>query len=397
MMQKNRKALDNRTDRWRSHLCSTIRSLDVVVGGQYGHEGTDKVVGTLINRYHGRTDENAVTVNVKVGGREQLSRWATLKDGELGTIGLRMMPTGAVFSEATGAKGDVICAFGPETVIHIEQLREEIKMLTKLGFWSDERMLVVDPNATVITNDDLEREEVQHLSDVTGVRCTGEYSGRSARIMRRAYRVEERREEFEDLPGVVIASLSHLFSVPQSQMSANVLYHVIVEGSGGYAQGLHTALYPNGLSTDNTAMHYLAQAGINPSGIEPFNVYVVFRPYPIRHRHDNGPMHAETSWEDLGLADSNEIELFSDWRVGEWDAALAQQAMIANGTANTMVFMALNDVWLIDEKVYESDSFTEVKSSPAVSEFMTAMAVQTDGLVRIVITSSHTAALAWRY
>jgi hypothetical protein len=108
---------------------------------------------------------------------------------------------------------------------------------------------------------------------------------------------------------------------------------VLIEGTQGYLLGLHAGFYPQCTSSDCTATDFLSMAGLSSWMVDPeeFEVWVVFRPFPIRVAGNSGPLHGETTWEDLGLPVELTTVTRKPRRVGRWDSPSARQAMYANG------------------------------------------------------------------
>jgi len=73
-------------------------------------------------------------------------------------------------------------------------------------------------------------------------------------------------------------------------------------------------------------------------------IWVVFRTFPIRVAGNSGPMVSETSWQALNLPEEMTTVTKRVRRVGGWDAALAYQALLANGGPAPWVCIALTMV-----------------------------------------------------
>jgi adenylosuccinate synthase len=118
--------------------------------------------------------------------------------------------------------------------------------------------------------------------------------------------------------------------------------HVIVEGTQGYGLGLHTKYYPFTTSGDCRAIDFLAQAGLSPwIANAELKVIVCFRPFPIRVAGNSGPMGAETTWDNLGLPKELTTVTQKVRRVAEWDPALVEAAIRANGGLGRHMVLAL--------------------------------------------------------
>jgi adenylosuccinate synthase len=79
-------------------------------------------------------------------------------------------------------------------------------------------------------------------------------------------------------------------------------------------------------------------AGLNPwqANIDNFRIYLATRPNPIRVAGNSGPLHGETTWENLGLPVELTTVTKKPRRVGSWDPDLIRAAVTANGGAPTV-------------------------------------------------------------
>lgn len=296
-------------------------TLHVVVGGQYGSEAKGHVTGYLAKH-------DSVGAVVRVAGPnaghtaydDQGRRWA-----------LRQIPIAAV----TNLECELLIAAGSE--IDPLVLRQEVEALETAGIPVIERLLI-DPTATVVEEKHRIAERNAGLTRHVGSTGKGIGAARSERIMRTARLWAE-----GDL-------MSQLMSPVDISMAVRAHLHrqndVIIEGTQGYGLGLHAGEYPWCTSSDCRAIDFLSMVGISPwmdvSGT-PYDhqielaIWPVFRTFPIRVAGNSGPMYMETSWEELAERSGGHIQpehttvTGKTRRVGEWDPALAQAAMVANG------------------------------------------------------------------
>jgi adenylosuccinate synthase len=79
-------------------------------------------------------------------------------------------------------------------------------------------------------------------------------------------------------------------------------------------------------------------AGLNPwqTNVDEFHIYLATRPFPIRVAGNSGPLHGETTWDDLGLPVELTTVTKKPRRVGHWDPDLIRAAVAANGGAPTV-------------------------------------------------------------
>ena len=246
---------------------------------------------------------------------------------------LRQVPVAAVTNE----RASLVIAAGSE--IDPGVLDREIEELDSAGYDASGRLLV-DQSATVLTSDHVAEEENNDIQQRLGSTAKGIGSARADRIWRTAERVGDRDDIFAH---VEVLDTAHQLEVFLRNDAA-----VVVEGTQGYALGLHTENYPFVTSGDCRAIDFLAQAGISPwqtSG--PYTdvdlkVVVCLRPYPIRVAGNSGQLKGETSWDELGLPVEHTTVTQKIRRVGEWDAELAQAALRANGGPRAgVVYVAL--------------------------------------------------------
>lgn len=112
---------------------------------------------------------------------------------------------------------------------------------------------------------------------------------------------------------------------------------VVIEGSQGFGLSLlDGGFWPKATSRSTTAAAALAEAGLSPRYVD--DVTMVLRAFPIRVAGDSGPMHGETTWEEIAkrsgraIADVREFTTVTGRlrRVGNFDPELVQRAIRAN-------------------------------------------------------------------
>lgn len=123
--------------------------------------------------------------------------------------------------------------------------------------------------------------------------------------------------------------------------------HVVIEGTQGYGLGLHAGHYPQCTSSDCRAIDFMAMAGVSPwapwVGYDDLDVWVVMRTFPIRVAGNSGYLKNERTWEEVGQPEERTTVTNKVRRVGEWDADLAREAVLANGGENCKVAMMMVD------------------------------------------------------
>ena len=300
--------------------------VDVVVGGQYGSEGKGAVAAALIEKYASYGEQAA---SVRVGGP---NAGHTAYDYEGRKFALRQIPVGVV----KNTEGPLVIAAGSE--LDIEVVAHEIQLLEDAGHPVRDR-LFIDAQATVIEDADKQAEAAGSFKDKFGSTAKGIGAARARRLRREAAIAENYADELADL-GAQLSDTQRLVS-SYARGTGNP---IVIEGTQGYALGLHAGAYPFCTAGDVRVCDALAQVGIHPYdnayiGIEP---WVVLRAFPIRVAGNSGPMRNETSWEALSLPEERTTVTQLVRRVGEWDEKLAHDAIAANGS-NVNVALTMAD------------------------------------------------------
>lgn len=312
-----------------------MRSLEVVVGAQFGSEAKGHVVQRLTERAQERNQPvhvlrvagpNAGHTGYDVGG----TPWA-----------LRQVPVAAV------TDGSAVLGVAPGSEIDLPVLLDEFDRLRDAGLLSN-KMLWVSGEATMIYDHHKDQEnsddpESQDLVARLGSTGKGIGAARSERIWRTANRLKDDATALAELAQRGIAVMDSRTRV------IDVLTrdaHVIIEGTQGYGLGLRAGFYPQCTSSDCRAIDFMAMAGINGWEFESVEVWAVARVYPIRVAGNSGPLRDETTWEALGLPEERTTVTKKVRRVGGEDWDLVKEAVKANGGA-PIVRVALT---MVDQK-----------------------------------------------
>lgn len=353
--------------------------VSVVVGGQFGSEAKGAVAGYLAS-----TAQNSSTrmwggrsvICVRVGGPNAgHTTYGRCPEGctdahikprgdtpftESHPWRLRQVPVAAV----TNPDALLLVAAGSEVDLGV--LRSEVSQLNSAGYQVSSR-LHIDRSATVLEQKHITKEMSMDLTGRLGSTAKGIGAARADRIYRRASTIEEL------LPTELLG-----YQCDGADMLAEWLEygaHVVIEGTQGYGLGLHTSYYPKTTSGDCRAIDFLAQAGVSPWAhyVRYLDIWVVARTYPIRVAGNSGPLRGETSWGELGLEPEQTTVTQKVRRVGEWDSALVNRAVLANGGGgNPNVRLAL---MMADYKI------PEVKGRRKVNDLDEAAAEQLAKLV----------------
>jgi adenylosuccinate synthase len=299
--------------------------IHVVVGGQFGSEAKGHVTAWLTKEL------SQIKAVVRVAG-PNAGHTAVLNGKQWA---FRQIPCAAI------ADPGINLVIGAGSEIDPFVLAAEIDQLRGLGMDVRER-LIIDDQATVIEDRHRNAEALGgsgtgegSLIETIGSTGKGVGAARANRIMRDAHTWGEYRKGFasnDPLKGLATGDTTHVLQT---------LLHggdIIIEGTQGYGLGLHAGYYPYCTSSDCRAIDFLAMAGITPTFENQVRIWPVFRTYPIRVAGNSGPMHRETTWEELAEQSGGYIQPERTTvtqkirRVGEWDSMLAQRAMQANGS-----------------------------------------------------------------
>lgn len=309
-----------------------VKRLEIVVGAQYGSEAKGHVTTRLLDERHKLDLDRgellaAPWVNTRVAGP---NAGHTAYDFSLRRWALRSVPVGAT------RPYPVTLVIAPGSEVDLLVLVDEVEQLTEAGLMYN-KVLYVDPNATLVTGAHKELEAGRKLVDRIGSTGKGIGAARADRVMRRAQRVIDSKEAVDAIRSLKGVRLESYRYSPADR--------VIIEGTQGYGLGLHGLHYPQCTSSDCRAVDFCSMAGISPWNT-PLLVWAVARMYPIRVAGNSGPLEGETTWEALGLPEEKTTVTQKVRRVGEWDMDLVRDAVLANG-GSAHVNLALT---MVDQK-----------------------------------------------
>lgn len=214
----------------------------VVVGGQYGDEGKGKIVSYLALRL-----DPEIVVRGGAGANAGHVVWHDNKQ-----YGLRLVPCGFVNPRSQ-------LLLGPGLLINPGVLLDEIERLKVQG------RIGVDPKATVVTPEHIERDRGGHSKKIgtTGSGMGPAMSDRASRLAMRVSEVPELKPYLRDVPEAV-----------------NRSERVLVEGSQGFMLSNTYGDYPNVTVKDTTASTVAADVGLGPTRID--SIVMVIKAYTTR-------------------------------------------------------------------------------------------------------------------
>jgi adenylosuccinate synthase len=348
-----------------------MSKLIVVVGGQFGSEAKGHVTKRLLMREVQEYDARCLVV--RVGGP---NAGHTVLDADEVAWPLRQVPVGAVVPEA-----QLLIAAGSE--VDPDVLLSEIDRLREGGH-DLVRRLHVSSEATVLTVDHQWVEKGEEIQHRIGSTAKGIGAARVDRIKRTARRVIDDAKLCERLRDRGVFVHYDPAEIPRDYDT------VIIEGTQGYGLGLHAGYYPYCTSSDCRAIDFMSMAGVSPWQFSDGEVWIAVRPFPIRVAGNSGPLHKETSWDDLGLPPEFTTVTKKTRRVGRWDSNLVRAAVAANGGTQygTIVNMAFT---MADQVVPElaGRNADRLASSDSLDVWINAVE-QCGATVKLVTTGPDT-------
>jgi adenylosuccinate synthase len=296
------------------------RLVDVMVGGGYGSEGKGHIASYLAKEYG---------LLVRVGGPNagHSVMW------ESGPFVHHLLPSGTRTSNAQ-------LLLAPGAVLRVPNLLKEI---SECGV--DVGRLWIDPQAMIVTDDDIEKEKPL----VAEIGSTGQGTGAAT-----ARRIFEGRATGRSILAEGVPELR-----PYLRRASDVLdeayasgTRIFVEGTQGSSLSIYHGSYPYVTSRDTNVAGALSEAGISPTRVR--RVVLVVRSYPIRVQSPkgktSGPMSSEISWAEvarrsgLNVAKLRKAERTSTTkrrrRVAEFDWLMLHSAAALNGPTDIALTFA---------------------------------------------------------
>ena len=285
-------------------------AVDVIVGGQFGSEGKGHISSYLSREYE---------ILVRVGGPNAGHKVFVTPD----PYTHHQLPSGTLRSP------DSRLIISPGCVLNAGNLLKEVADC-KVG--ADR--LSIDPQAMVITDEDIKRES----GLVKGIGSTGQGVGfaTSRRITKRGGGVKLAKD-IKDLRPFIRETWNILENAFRDGQK------VLVEGTQGAGLSLYHGKYPYVTSRDTSVAGCLSEAGIPPSRVR--RVIMVCRTYPIRvespKSSSSGPMGIEIDWKTVSKRSGIPLRQLEDTektstthrrrRVAEFDWELLRRASALNG------------------------------------------------------------------
>ncbi|HYJ88789.1 MAG TPA: adenylosuccinate synthetase [Pyrinomonadaceae bacterium] len=304
--------------------------LTVIVGGQYGSEGKGKVA-------HWFAREGRASVAVRTGGP---NAGHTVIDEAQHSLVLRQLPTAAILP-------DITCVLGAGSYIEPDRLLKEI---SRTGL--DDSRLLIDPNATVISEEDKATESDGKLRASIG----STQSGTGAAVVRRIERCNATLLAKNDVR--LARYVRPVSEFLRSQLSGGK--RIVLEGTQGFGLSLlHSPHYPFVTSRDTTAAAFVSEAGLSPLDVD--QVVLVLRAYPIRVAGNSGLLEKETEWVRITEESGSPIPIMEYTsvthcirRVARFEPAIVRAAIRVNSPTQIVV----NHVDYVDYQARVANSLT---------------------------------------
>jgi len=338
--------------------------LNIVTDGQHGSTGKGLITSYLAWKHK---PSILSTTNMANAGH-------TAVDTTGEAFVAKALPSASILNNWYGSQYSPRVFVGASSAFGKDQLLKEIKEC-KL----DAAQVLIHPRAGVITEEHKQLEN----SDTDGTKhiastMQGCAAFLSDKIMRKADLKLAR--DYDDLKSMVASQSVHNWL--KSQLASGVT--ILHEGSQGFSLDInHGSHYPQCTSRGTTAMQNLADLGLNHTDVG--DVYLVFRPYPIRVGNvmEDGQMkgysggcypdNEETTWESVSAAAGAPAEISKKElttvtkrlrRVFTFSKEQLREAVNVNGATK----LALNFANYIDWSCFESNQRDAL--SPKIMDFI---------------------------
>jgi len=235
--------------------------VDVIVGGQFGSEGKGQIAAHISPGYD---------CLMRVGGP---NAGHTVFEKPYNHV-FHLLPSGTHRSPSTKL------LIGPGAVLNLNKILEEIR-----HFNIDKDRLVIDNNAVIINQEDIEAE--QKIKDTISSTAQGVGFATATNIIARLsgsdrHKAKRFEKELRGYLGDTSEQLEYMYAHGK---------RVLLEGTQGTGLSLHHGLYPHVTSRDTAVSGCLSEAGISPRRVR--KVIMVTRTYPIRVGGASGPFGSE--------------------------------------------------------------------------------------------------------
>lgn len=316
--------------------------VDVIVGGQFGSEGKGHVAAHIAPEYD---------CLVRVGGP---NAGHTVFEKPLKHV-FHLLPSGSHRNQTAKL------ILGPGTIINVDTLLSEISQYHIVDEQDKmNRRLVIDENAIIISNEQIELE--QSVKKTIGSTGQGVGAATANNILARLYANDKHKaKNNKRLQEFIGSTYEELEKMYQNN------HRVLIEGTQGTGLSLHHGIYPYVTSRDTTVSGCLSEVGVSPKRVR--KIIMVTRTYPIRVGGNSGPFFskeidfetiANRSGKDLSLLKSSEKTTTTkvQRRIAEFSWTLFRKACELNSP--TDIALTFTDYFSKgNENVRRYDQLTE--------------------------------------
>jgi len=241
------------------------KSVDLIVGGQYGSEGKGAVVAYLAKKSH-------YDVAVRVGAP---NAGHTVQVGDQ-KWKMRQLPCAGLVDDTT-----VLCV-GANGLLEETVLKAEMDLVPH-----STTRLKIDRNAGIVTEKHRLNEQQRRMFEKLGSTCEGIGEAQAEKVLRTDGFL--RAKDVGWLKPFVTNVSDYLNEAVDRGLK------IMIEGTQGYGISLNHGEWPFVTSRDVISASLLSDSGLAPTVVN--NVYMVVRTYPIRVAGNSGPMGAdEIDW-----------------------------------------------------------------------------------------------------
>jgi adenylosuccinate synthase len=231
--------------------------VDVIVGGQFGSEGKGQIAAHISPEYD---------CLVRIGGP---NAGHTVFERPYNHV-FHLLPSG------THRSPNAKLLIGPGAVLNLNKIMEEIR-----SFGIEADRLVIDENATIISEEDIKNE--QKVKDTISSTAQGVGMATANNVIARLkgddkHKAKQFTKELRPFLGSTADELEKLYRDGKK---------ILLEGTQGTALSLHHGIYPFVTSRDTSVSGCLSEAGISPKRVR--KIIMVTRTYPIRVGGTSGP------------------------------------------------------------------------------------------------------------
>lgn len=256
------------------------KSIDIVVGGNFGDEGKGQICAWLVEGQMILGEPYRFAV--RVGGSNAEHRFET-PDGK--------HYTGRVLPVAGWVDRNIKMVLGAGHMIKLNSFLRETNELTNL-YGSQRDRIFIDPQAGVIAPNHIEWGK--GAASYRGSTHQGTGQAVAHKVVRNGKFVIAR--DYPELADYIHNDTARLMEKWMQDGDTGLL-----EGSQGALLSLNHGYYPYCTSKDVTPAALLAEAGISTRRVR--NIWAVYRTVPMRVPGNSGPSKGdELSWEELELA-----------------------------------------------------------------------------------------------